>query len=177
MLSQLSFKPRLSSLRKTLNQKGFAMLGVLMFTMAIPAAVLVATELGRVVRDAERTTKSAQTKQNISMIRDYLIGSAKDIDGNGQPDLYKEDGTGADATIPLSVPITPVDMFGTPYLYCTWHLGGGNQTNSMYTQNNATPPKAGLIGKIISAGYDKTFQTGCQDVNSNGDDIVTEIFN
>lgn len=155
------------------SQSGFALLGVLMIVMAIPTGILLTSELSRVIKDAERTTKSTQTKQAMSMVRDYLISNAKDVDSNGQPDIYAD----ASNSLPIAVPINGVDMFGTAYKYCTWHIGPGNNTNTTYSTNNTVPPKTGLIGKLISAGYDKSFQTDCQDVNSGGDDIVYEIFN
>lgn len=171
-----SIRPRHSKNMLSLfrNTNGFALLGVLLFTMAVPSVVLIASELNRVVKDAERSTKSSQTKQSMNMIRDYLINNARDIDSNGQPDVPKE-GTGN--SLPASLPFSSTDMFGTAYLYCTWHVGPGNNTNAAYSQNNATPPKPGLIAKLISAGADKTFQTSCDDVNANGDDIAYETFN
>lgn len=156
------------------NTRGIAMLGLLLISIAVPGVMLAVSEMGRLVKDAERTTKSSQTKQTMNMIRDYLINNARDIDSNGQPDVPKE---GTDNSLPASLPFSGTDMFGTAYLYCTWHVGPGSNTNAAYSQNNTTPPKTGLIAKLVSAGADKTFQTSCDDVNANGDDITYETFN
>jgi hypothetical protein len=107
------------------------------------------------------------------VVRGFIIQHSADIDNDGHFELLKE---GVSNSIPLAIPVSPIDSYGSAYRYCTWNPGAANLVDITYSQNNVAPPNAGMIGRIISAGTDKTFQTVYSDVSSKGDDILLEIY-
>lgn len=148
------------------------MIGVMITVALIPVAILAAVQLTQTVTVAQKYAQSVTTRNAMNIIKNYLVANSVDPDNDGWHELLKE-ATGN--TLPLSVPVSQNDQWGTAYRYCTWDLGTAN-TNATYSQNNVAPPKAQMIGKLISAGADKSFQTACSDVNPSGDDIVVEIY-
>lgn len=155
------------------SQKGFALLGLMVALAAIPTAVLVTTQASNVMQTTNRFFQNNRLKQSLYVVRDFVTVNAQDVDGDGSFELPKE---GAVNALPLGLPINPNDEYGTAYKYCTWDPAVANGVNATYSQNHVAPPKADLIGKIISAGADRVIQTGCGDADTIGDDIAVEIY-
>lgn len=154
------------------NNKGFALISVVVFLAVMPLIVLISTQLTTLVSATWRTIKGNQTMNSMTLIRGYMCANSADIDNDSWHELYKE---AAGNALPISIPLNPNDQWGTPYKYCTWDLGVANG-NATYSQNNIAPPKAQMIGKLISAGPDKTSQTACSDTVAKGDDLVVEVY-
>lgn len=154
------------------NQRGFGLVGLMVAAAVIPPAVLISMRATDVVSKSARFFKSGQTRQSLNVVRDFLVMNAQNVDGDGNFELLKEEVGGG---IPLSLPVNDADPYGTPYRYCTWDLDGQNIVNVGYSQNHTAPPAAGVIGRIISAGADKTFQTACDAATAAGDDMMVDI--
>lgn len=154
-----------------MGRSGFAMGYVLMAVFLMSGAIMVGAKNIDIVANLSKISNSSTIKNSMAVVRDFLIQNAADSDNDGHYELPKE---AAVNTIPVSIPVNPADAYGTAYKYCTWDLGAANG-NPSYSQNSAVPPVAGLIGRVISAGADKTIQTACTDVAAKGDDIVLDI--
>lgn len=154
------------------NSRGFALISVMIALGIIPVAILAAVQLNQIVRSSQRAMQSSQSKQSMQIVKNYLVANSADPDNDGYHELLKE-GTGN--ALPLSIPMNPNDQWGSAIRFCTWDLGSANG-NATYSQNFVAPPKAQMIGKLISAGPDKTFQTACSDMAANGDDNAAEIY-
>jgi len=158
-------------MRPVLNSKGFALIGIMTALALIPTAILISMQASDAVGKASQFFRSSQLQQNLTVVRDFIVSRALNPDNDSSYELLKEEAGNA---VPASLPVNPADSYGTAYRYCTWDLGSPN-SNSTYSQNAAAPPKAGLVGRIISAGKDKTFQTACSDVSIKGDDVAVDI--
>ncbi len=155
------------------NNKGFALLGAIIALNVIVGIIYLIVVYSDVIFAGTRLQKSVLTKQRMVNIYHYVIYSARDVDNDGYREPLKE---GLNNSVPVTIPANAIDEWGTPFRYCTWDLGTLNTVNESYSNNNVTPPKDGLVFKIISAGKDKVFQTGCSAANSMGDDLVFEGF-
>jgi len=154
------------------NNKGFALISIVIFLMVMPLILLISTQLTTLVGATWRTVKGNLTMNSMTVIKGYLCANSSDIDNDSWHELYHE---AAGNALPISIPLNPNDQWGTAYMYCTWDLGVAN-VNPTYSENNTAPPKAQMIGKLISAGPDKVFQTACSDTVAKGDDLVVEIY-
>ena len=154
------------------NNKGFALISIVIFLAMVPLVMLIAVNLNSVVRTTWRTLQANRTKDGMAVIRNYLIANSSDADNDSWHELFKDE---AGNSLPLSIPLNPNDQWGVAIRYCTWDLGSANG-NATYSQNNIAPPKAQMIGKLISAGPDTTFQTVCSDATAKGDDIAVELY-
>lgn len=140
----------------------------------LSSAIVVSSKLTDTVRSAQRYFSGSGTKSSMAVIRDFIIQQSRDVDNDGHYELPKE---GPGNTVPLSIPISPIDTYGTAYQYCTWDAGSHNVVDPTYSQNNVAPPVAGLIGRLVSGGSDKTITTDCLTATAPaGDDIVLEIY-
>jgi len=156
------------------NQKGSVLLYMLAALSIIPVATLTATKASTIVKSANRYMQSNSARQSMYMVRDFLISNAQDVDGDGKFELLKE---GALNAVPISLPVNALDAYNVAYRYCTWDAGSANGVNATYSQNAVAPPNTDQIGRLISAGADKAFQTSCSSVASLGDDVAVDIFN
>lgn len=154
------------------NNRGM-ILGVMLASMfMLSSAIVLSSRATDTVRSAQRYFSGSSTKNSMAIVRDFLIQRSADVDNDGHFELLKE---ASGNTIPLAIPINPVDNYGTAYRYCTWDAGALNSVDATYSQNNAAPPVAGLIGRIISGGSDRIVSTDCAAVVADGDDILLEI--
>ena len=156
-----------------LNEKGSVLLYALAAMSIIPVAITAVNKASLAVKSANKSMQSNSVKQGMYMVRDFIIASAKDVDNDGYYELPKE---AAGNTVPATLGVGTIDSYGTAYKYCTWDLGAANGVDSSYSQNNVAPPHAGQMGRLISAGSDKTIQTACTDSGSSGDDVVVDIY-
>lgn len=153
------------------NIHGFSMLSIALSIVLLPTMVLVATQQYSMSQRTAALQHSTSTKNNFVTIKNYIISTANDIDGDTKTELLKE---GVGNTLPASVPVRATDDWGGAIKYYTWDLAAAN-TNATYSQNNVAPPVATLIGRIISAGRDGVFQTTSASTASQGDDIAFDI--
>jgi len=156
-----------------LNQKGSVLLYALAAMSIIPVAITAVNKASLVMKSANKSMQSSSVKQSMFMVRDFIITAAKDVDNDGYYELPKE---GVGNSIPATLGTFSPDAYGTAYRYCTWDLGVANGVDGTYSQNFTAPPNAGQIGKLISAGADKTFQTACGDASASGDDVAVDIY-
>ena len=154
------------------NNRGFALAAVLASVFILQAGIYASIKYNQSQAASQSSALVSQVKQGMAVVRDFLIQNAGDPDNDGFYELPKE---AAGNAIPGTIPVNKADTWGTNYIYCTWDLGAPN-SNPAYSQINVPPPVAGLIGRIISAGPDKTFQTACTDISAKGDDIVLDIY-
>lgn len=162
--------------KKTSNERGYVLLAVMAVTAMLPTMTYVLMQFIGTSTAANMFFKSGMTKQGMNVTKSLIIGTAKDVDSDGHFEPLKE-GTGN--TLPLALSVHGTDEFGTQLRYCTWDLGSLNLINAGYSQNNSTPPitsPSPLMGRLISAGSDRTFQTSCNDTVARGDDIVVDIY-
>ncbi len=155
------------------KDSGFILIEVL---LAVAFLMILAYTLVEVVSGwnlMTDTQKTLLTKQRMTNIVNWLLMNTADPDNDTFKEPLKE---ASGNTLPADLPMSKVDEWGTQYRYCTWDLGSPNTANPTYSQNNTTPPKSGLIIRVISAGRDKTFQTACTDTEVQGNDIVVEGF-
>lgn len=159
--------------RKMLSsQRGFALVGLLAAFAAVPPAILASIEINRMAKRAAVYMKQSESKRQMGLLRDYLLVNGSNPDADSFYELLKE---GPGNTIPVAIPLTGTDSYGTAYRYCTWDLGVAN-VDPTYSQNAVAPPAAGMIGRLVSAGKDQTFQTNCGDAASAGDDVLLDIY-
>lgn len=154
------------------NNHGFTMLAVALSIVLIPTMILVATQQYSVATKTAALQHSTSTKNNLTVIKNWLLANSKDVDNDTYPELVHE---GTNNALPLSIPTRINDDWGSPIRYYTWDLGSAN-VNPVYSQNNTAPPLPNLIGRIISAGKDGIFQTTAASTSAQGDDIVIDIF-
>lgn len=156
-----------------MNNKGFTTLSLALTLLIVPIACLVGLRFYNTIQNGTQMQKSSTTKSQITSIKYWLMAQAADPDSDGNAELLKE-ATGN--ALPLSIPFKTSDEWGKNYRYYTWDLATVN-TNAAYSQNTAAPPLAGLIGRIVSAGKDGTFQTTSSSTTAQGDDIMFDITN
>jgi len=157
------------------NNNGYILLSIALSIVILPLMILITTQIYSATLKTASLQRSTSTKSAMTTIKNWLISTALDADGDGKPELLVE---GGGNTLPLSIPVRQNDEWGTPYIYLTWDLGAAN-TNIKYSKNRDTPPGSGapiLIGRIISAGKDGIPQTDSTSTVAGGDDIMIDIF-
>ena len=154
------------------NSRGFMLAAALVSLFILQASIYASIKYNQSQASSRSSSLISQTKQGMSVVRDFLVQNSADADNDGHYELPQE---GAGNAVPGTIPVNKADAWGSGYLYCTWDLGSPN-SNPAYSQNNIAPPIAGLIGRLVSAGPDKILQTGCSDTTVKGDDIVLDIY-
>lgn len=158
--------------KNSLNRCGFALVGVILAMAMIPAIILACLSIASHVRYGAAMDRSLRTRNAMIAVQNWVIGQAKDIDGDTYYEPLKE---GAGNTLPDSpIPSFTVDGYGKPFRYCTWDLGSFNG-NATYSQNNVAPPSAGLVATLISSGANGVFETSCTDTAAKGDDLAVLV--
>lgn len=122
----------------------------------------------------QRINVSIGSQEKMRVVRSAIMQAAKDVDSDGYYELLLPE-LGALVPSSLNLGSYANDEWGTPFLYCAYDVGKTNTVDSAYVSNS--PPFAPdyPLGRIISAGKDKTFQTTCVDSTVLGDDIVLQI--
>lgn len=156
-----------------LNNKGFTTMTLALTLLIVPIACLVGLRFYNTIQNGTQLQKSSTTKSQLTSIKYWLMAQAADPDSDGNAEILKEVTGNA---LPLALPFKTSDEWGKNYRYYTWDLGTAN-TNATYSQNNTAPPLAGLIGRVVSAGKDGTFQTSNSSTTAQGDDIMFDISN
>ncbi|MCC7305380.1 MAG: hypothetical protein IT558_03865, partial [Alphaproteobacteria bacterium] len=102
-----------------------------------------------------------------------------DASGNGPDGVAGSDGGGF---LPASIGVTKTDPWGTEYGYCVWDAGvvfddaacGGAGQKRL--EGNGQDDRTYTVIALISAGPDRTFQSGCLDYDTadgnNDNDLV-----
>lgn len=155
------------------KDQGFTMLTVLSMTIAMSTSVFLFLILEKGISQFIHKTKISRTKNTLYSIAVQVYVSMKDVDFDFYPEPIKER---SGSKVPLNIPASQTDSWGTELRYCTWDLGIKNNINTTFSQNNVTPPKPNLVFRIISAGPDRVFQTNCSDVTLSGDDLWYEWY-
>ena len=159
------------------KQAGFALLEILVFAALLPPALLVASHASDVVSKSSQFFKSSSTKNSLNVIKAYLVTQASNPESDGVFGLQKDATGGSGGALPGALPLNTADEWGTSYRYCNWDTGVANTMNATFSQNTVGAPGGGVIGQVISAGKDKTFQTTCGAASASGDDLLVKIYN
>ncbi|WP_224962505.1 beta strand repeat-containing protein [Geomonas subterranea] len=159
------------------KQAGFALLELLIFAAILPPALLVASRASDVVSKSSQFFKSSNTRNSLNVVKTFLVTQAGNPEADGIFALPKDASGGSGGALPGSLPLSTSDEWGTTYRYCNWDLGAPNAGNPALSQNTVGAPGTGIIGQVISAGKDKTFQTACGAAAAAGDDMMVNIYN
>lgn len=159
------------------KQAGFALLELLIFAAILPPALLVASRASDVVSKSSQFFKSSGTKNSLNVVKSFLVTQAGNPESDGIFELPKDASGGSGGALPASLLLTTSDEWGTVYRYCNWDTGAPNAGNATLSQNAVGAPGGGVIGQVISAGKDKTFQTACGVTTAAGDDVLVNIYN
>ena len=167
-------------MKQVKNERGFILVGAAIALALIPTALLVSMQATDALTKTSRFFQTAKTRNQMVALSEFLFADSKNPDSDAYFELRKPDPGNA---IPLAVlGSVPNDEFGTPFRYYAWDLGAPNAADANYSQTvlpfaDPNPDPNKIIGRILSAGKDKTFQTGATDATALGDDIVLEIRN
>lgn len=162
------------------NEKGIALLSLVVLTAMIPAVVLLLLSLNNSQASHARYFNSADTLLKMKEIKSYLMHQAKDIDNDGR---YEPLAATMTRTLPL-IPFNGKDAWGHDFIYCAWDLADKNTVNNSFSDNNVAPPDSSndldtslLTGRIISLGANgiPDDPNPCEAVKALGDDIFVEF--
>jgi co-chaperonin GroES (HSP10) len=162
------------------NDKGIALLSLVVLTAMIPAVILLLLSLNTSQASHARYFNSADTLLRMKEIKNYLMYQARDRDNDGK---YEPLAPTASQTLP-PIPFNTTDGWGHEFLYCAWDLGGKNTVDNRFSANNVAPPDSNndlatslLTGRIISLGANGMLDTPnpCTAIKPLGDDVFVEF--
>lgn len=154
------------------SQRGFLTSHVMLALFFLASASVAGYALFQSLITHSDLTNSHSTRSILTSTKAQLLTLQADPDGEGLPELLKE----SSSALPASFPGQKTDAWGRTFRYCTWDPGIAN-ANATYSQNNTAPPLSNLIGRVISAGKDGTFQTACLTATAvAGDDLLIDIY-
>jgi len=166
------------------NNKGIALLSLVVLTAMIPLIILLLLSLNSSQASHARYYNSADTVLKMKEIKNYLMNQSLDIDDDSK---YEPPAAGLGNILPVGS-YNAKDAWGHDYLYCAWDLGTLNSKDTIdFSSNNIAPPDSNhslttslLTGRIVSLGPDGVFngltgETPCTATVAQGDDIFVDF--
>lgn len=152
-------------------KKGFMLVEVMIAIIMAGILAAVLATMGYYTVIQGNTLKQQNSKTMLEVIRSRLLNTAANPDNDAYFELLKE---GADNTVPVVIGLGK-DAWGRNIYYSTYDFGDANG-NSTYAQNTVSiTTNENILGRLVSAGEDGTFQTNASHGSAQGDDILLEI--
>lgn len=153
------------------NNKGFTLIEVMIVLVILPSMIYGGIVFFQSMYESKKIVESLETKNTMFLSKVILIGGAKDIDDDGHYELLSP---GSDQSLPLSIPVSGIDKWGSQLKYHSFDRGIDNSIDNNYA-HDGNNTNSEILGAFISLGPDKIRQTEFDDIEAKGDDLLEII--